>query len=236
MLRLEHLERTYGGVGGVTDASVHVPAGAIYVLCGRNGAGKTTALSVVTGRLFSQRGSLAVGEPAQTIPLDRPAARPGLGYVSDQPALDPALTPWQWLAFAAAVKGAPRDTAAERDLADVLLMDEELLHTPIRSLSFGNRRKAALWTELATTRGTLVLDEPLIGLDPPSIEGFHAAARAFVRTGRSILMSTHHLREAEALATHAGILHDGRTLREGPLAEFRGAGSLHEAYMEAVGR
>jgi ABC-2 type transport system ATP-binding protein len=233
MLHLEHLERTYAGRGGVTDVSLHAPPGAVYVLVGRNGAGKTTTLSVLTGRLFATRGTLVLD--GARIPLDGPSVRPGLGYVADDPGLEPTLTPAQWLAYAAALKGAPRDGPAEEALARMLLLGGDVLDMPIRRLSFGNRRKVALWTELATTRSVLVLDEPLMGLDPPSIDAFHAAARHFTSTGRVILMSTHHLRDAETVATHVGIVDGGRTVAEGTLEQVRTAPTLHETYVRMVG-
>jgi ABC-2 type transport system ATP-binding protein len=236
MLDLEHLERRYDGRGGVTDVSVHVPAGAIYVLCGANGAGKTTTLSVISGLLFARKGTLRVagrdGEP-RALPLDRYAPRTGFGFVGDQPVLDGALTGWQWLAFAAAVKQCPVDTAAASQLATELALDDATPHYPIHSLSFGNQRKIALWAELATTSHLLVLDEPLIGLDPIAIEAFNESARRFVSSGRSILLSTHLLAEAEGLATHVGFIHDGRTVREAAMEEIHAEGRLRDAFLRA---
>jgi ABC-type multidrug transport system ATPase subunit len=231
LLELTALERRYGGSGGVADASLHVPAGAIYVLCGANGAGKTTTLRAVAGLLFARKGALRIaGAP---VPLDRAARRPGLGFVPDQPLLDDRLTGWQWASFVAGVKGIAWPAHAD-GVAETLRLGAGTLAQPIRTLSFGNLRKLALWVEMVTTRSLLLLDEPLIGLDPEAIEGFWAAAREFSEGGRAVLLSTHLLTEAEAHATHAGVLHQGRTLFDGPMDELKAGRSLQHAYLDAI--
>lgn len=232
VLALRGMQRAYGGKVAVRGVSLTVPAGAIYVLCGANGSGKTTTLSVLAGLIFADGGTLAVG--GTDVALDRYVPRPGLGFVPETPLVDDDLTAWQWLAFVAGVKGVavPADAAA---LADRLTLDADTLGQPARSLSFGTRRKVAIWAEMLTCARVLLLDEPLIGLDPLAIEGFHRCARAFVSGGRSIVLSTHLLREAEALATHVGVLHRGALVREGTLDDVRGDGTLHGAFLELAG-
>lgn len=237
MLNLKHLERRHDGRGGITDISIHVPAGAIYILCGANGAGKTTTLSVISGLLFAPKGELRFAGRdgrARTLPLGRYTPRTGFGFVGDHPILDEALTGWQWLEFAAAVKQCQVDRAAAMQLAAEFALDEATPNLPIHSLSFGNQRKVALWAEMATTRDLLVLDEPLVGLDPIAIEAFNVSAHRFVASGRSILLSTHLLAEAESLATHVSFIHDGRTVREAAMAEIRGEGRLRDAFLKAA--
>lgn len=232
ILRLEGAERRFQGKGGIASVSITVPTGTVYALCGANGAGKTTTLSVIAGLVFASAGTL-VWDGA-TVPLDRHHPRPGLGFVPDTPLLDEHLTPWQWLEFVAAVKGhrIPADATA---WAERLRIAEPMLGQPIRTLSFGNRRKVGLWVEMLTTSRLLLLDEPLIGLDPPAIEGFHAAAREFVASGRSIVLSTHLLREAELLATRVGIINEGVTVQEGTMEEVCAGDSLQSAFLQAVG-
>ncbi len=231
LLELSHVERTYGGRGGVRDVSLTVPERAIYVLCGANGAGKTTTLSVVAGLLFAARGRLSID--GRAIPLDRQACRPGLGLLTDTPFTDEALTGWQWASFVSGIRNVAWPKDAE-ETALLLTLQPEALQQRICKLSFGNRRKLVLWIEMMTTRSVLLLDEPLTGLDPSAIEGFHRAARLFVSSGRSIVFSTHLLREAEALATHAGIIHEGVTKCEGSLAEVCAGRSLHETFLKVV--
>lgn len=231
LLELSGLSRTFGGSGGVTNVSLCVPPASIYVLCGANGAGKTTTMSVLAGLLFASVGRLFLDH--QQIPLDREARRPGLGFVQDDPYLDPDLTPEQWLGFLRALKQCEGYVDA-RETADALRLSSSELRSRIGELSFGTRRKVALWTEFASTGRLLLLDEPLIGLDPPSIAGFRDVAAQFATGGRSILMSTHLLAEAETIATHVGIMSDGGNVREGTLSKMVGSGSLLQSFLQGT--
>jgi ABC-2 type transport system ATP-binding protein len=231
LLRLSHLERTYDGQGGVRDVSIAIPSGAVYVLCGPNGAGKSTTLNVIAGLLFARDGTLEIdGRP---VPLDAPTQRPGIGLIADTPFLDDELTGWQWAAFVTELKGSPWPENATRS-AGLLRLQPDELATPIRRLSFGTRRKVALWVEFLTTDRLLLLDEPFIGLDPPSIDGMVTLAREFVTTGRSVLLSTHLLREVEVLATHVGFLDAGRMLAEGPISLTLNGESLQHAFLKRL--
>ncbi|MEP6619805.1 MAG: ABC transporter ATP-binding protein [bacterium] len=226
-IELRNLCRTYDGEGGVRDVSLSVPKGAIYVLCGANGSGKSTALSVLVGLLFSRHGSLRFN--GMSVPLDRMAARAGLGFLPDTPIVDNGLTGWQWASFVAGIKGTEWPTSAS-DAAKRLTLPLDAIDRPVRSLSFGTKRKLALWVEMMTTTSVLVLDEPLVGLDPPSIEGFYELARDWVALGRSMLLSTHLLREADGIATHVGILRDGISVADGPIRDIAAGRPLAQVF------
>ena len=226
-IELRNLCRTYDGEGGVRDVSLSVPKGAIYVLCGANGAGKSTTLSVLVGLLFSSHGSLLFNGVA--VPLDRMAARAGIGFLPDTPVVDEGLTGWQWASFVAGIKAMAWPSSAS-DAAQRLTLPLDALDRPVRSLSFGTRRKLALWVEMMTTTSVLVLDEPLVGLDPPSIEGFYALARDWVASGRSMLLSTHLLREADGIATHVGVLRNGISVADGPIQDITAGRPLSHVF------
>jgi ABC-2 type transport system ATP-binding protein len=231
LLELSHLKRQYDGAGGVTDVSIAVPRGSVYALCGPNGSGKTTTLSVLAGLFYAEAGRLVVD--GRAVPLDRWARRPGLGFVADEPLLDDALTPWQWVAFVASLKGVPPAQDAG-ECATVLALDAAALAVPIHTLSGGTRRKVAIWTEFVTTSLAVVLDEPLVGLDPQAINGFHELMRRYVASGRAVILSTHLLREAEAIASHVGVIAGGVTRVQGPLPEVRGDKSLFDTFLEVT--
>ena len=228
LFELWHLKRQYDGAGGVTDVSMSVPNGAVYALCGANGSGKTTTLSVLAGLMYAESGRLTLS--GNSIPLDRWARRDGFGFVADEPVLDDALTPWQWLEFVASLKRVQPADAAESD-ARMLTLMPDALHQPIYTLSGGTRRKVALWTEFVTASAAVVLDEPLAGLDPLAIHGFHQLVRRYVTTGRAVVLSTHLLHEAEAIATHVGVLAGGVTRLEGPVADVCGDRSLLATFL-----
>jgi ABC-2 type transport system ATP-binding protein len=231
-LCVERLSKQYRNGKGVRDFNLRVPRGAIYCLLGPNGAGKTTALAVLAGWYGADTGSMNVsGVP---ITIDRPGQRPGLGFVPDAPVLDDALTGWEWASYVTDVKARRWPHALSREVATQLRLEESLLSTTIATMSLGSRRKVALWIEFVTTERVLVLDEPLTGLDPHAIAGFQAVARGFTDRGGAVLMSTHLVHEAEALATHVGILADGCTVAQGSLDEVRGGTTLLCAFQRAV--
>lgn len=231
MIRLEQLQRTYPGGGGVHGVRLHAPAGSVYALVGPNGAGKTTTLGVLTGHLFTRTGSLSID--GQAIALDRHAVRPGMASVSFDPVMDPALTAWEWLGYAAALRGAAAGVQG-MVWAERLLIAPASLDRPIGTLSDGNRRKAALWSAMQLAERVLVLDEPLTGLDPSSILAFEGAVRAFAAEGRTVVLSTHLLPQAERLATHVGMIVAGRTVAEGTVDEVCQGRTLEERFMAEV--
>ncbi|MCY7379149.1 MAG: ABC transporter ATP-binding protein, partial [Gemmatimonadaceae bacterium] len=191
-------------------------------------AGKSTTLGVLAGFLFARRGTLRLD--GVSVPLERWSPRAGLSYLPERPIIDERVTPWQWCDFVASLKGVT-PSADSADLLACLGLDEDYMHAPLATLSFGTIRKVALFAELVTTSRCLIMDEPLSGLDPAAVEGFHDALRAFVRTGkRSVLLSTHLLGEAEAVASHVGVIVDGRTIAEGSVSEVCGSESLRATY------
>ena len=231
MISLQGLQRTYPGGAGVHHVDLNAAAGAVYALVGPNGAGKTTTLGVLTGHLFTRRGTLSLdGRP---VPLDRHAPRPGMASVAFDPVLDPALTAWEWLGYAGALRGA-RPGADGLLWAERLQLPAEALDRTLGTLSDGNRRKAALWSAFQLAERVLVLDEPLTGLDPASIVAFERAVRAYAGAGGTVVLSTHLLPQAERLATHVGMIVGGRTVAEGTVAEVCQGRTLEERFMAEV--
>ncbi len=223
------LTRQFAGHGGVVDLTFTLDEGTITALVGANGAGKTTALSVLAGFRLAQAGTLHMG--TATIPLTVAAARHNMGFVADRPVTDGRLTAWQWLDFVRALRGGTIDTPTAAALAEQLCLMPADLGQPIGTRSFGTQRKIALWVELLVTTDVLLLDEPLTGLDPLAINGLHAALRAFTARGGQVLLSTHLLREAEALASHVMILAHGRLVANATMAEVVGQSSLYDTFL-----
>jgi ABC-2 type transport system ATP-binding protein len=231
-LSVDLLSKRYPNGKGVHAVSLLIPTRSIYCLLGPNGSGKTTTLAVLAGWYGADSGSVTIG--GNRVRIDRPGHRVGLGFVPDVPVLDDALTGWEWASYVAAIKEQSWPHALADEVAAQLLLDEGTLSTTIGTLSLGSRRKVALWIEFVTTRHLLILDEPLTGLDPHAIAGFHAAARGFSARGGAVLMSTHLVHEAESLATDVGIIAAGRTVVQGSLAEVRGDLTLLAAFQKAV--
>ena len=232
LLETVNVTRLFPSGRGIANISMRVPAGAIYVLCGPNGAGKTTLLRSLVGLWRPTSG--VIRWRGEDLPLNRHVPRRGLGFLPDTPFTDANLTAIQWAEFVSGIKGVPMHEDAALTRANAFELSAGVLQRPIRELSFGTQRKIALWTELITTSHLLVLDEPFSGLDPVAIDALHDSLRSYVSDGKSVLFSTHLLREVGALATHVAVLIDGGMRYEGTAPGALGEGGVLELFRATV--
>ncbi len=220
MIEVIDYHKNYYQTPAVAGLSFSVQPGEILGLLGPNGAGKTTTMRAITGIIPPTRGSLRVaGHDVVTDPV---AAKSALAYVPDDPRLFDALTVWEHLEFVAA---AYRLTDW-KDPAARLLERFEL--TPKRDavahdLSRGMRQKAALCMAYLHQPKAILLDEPMTGLDPRGIRTLKESVVERARDGASVLISSHLLALVEDLCTHLLILHHGKSLFFGRVAEARTA-------------
>lgn len=221
MLKAEALHKTYGGVIAVQRVDLDLPPGRIVGLVGNNGAGKTTTLKMLCGILEPSSGSATVdGRPT----LD-PAARRAVGFLPEDSPLYDDQTPLQYLAFFGRLYGLPRKEAksrAARLLAD-LRLDEPYWARPIGELSKGSARKVAIARALLHDPQVLILDEPASGLDPATRRELDQALAALRQQGKAILLSAHNLKQVEELCDDIVLLHQGKVIARGTLAQLREA-------------
>jgi len=197
-----------------------VRRGEFYALLGPNGAGKTTTLRMVAGLLRPDAGSVSVlGIDALADPV---AAKQTMAWVSDEPMIYDKLTPLEYLAFVAGLWGidpAIAETSA-RDLL-ISLGLEPNLHERCEGFSKGTRQKVALAGALVHDPRLIILDEPLTGLDAVSARHVKGLLQDRVRTGCTVIMTTHILEVAERMADRIGMIVSGRLVAEGTLSELR---------------
>jgi ABC-2 type transport system ATP-binding protein len=233
LLVADGLSYSYGAHLVVDRLSLVVHAGEVYGFLGPNGAGKTTTLKLLTGLLKPGAGRVRIaGHDLWSEPL---AARAALGYVPDRALLYERLSGREYLQFLAQLRGLPLPLATARidellDLLDLVPHAERLSG----SYSLGMRRKLGLAGALLDRPAVLILDEPLNGLDPQAAFRLKALLSGLAREGSAILLSTHDLAAAEALASRVGLLHDGRLVAEGRPDELRSlaaADSLEHAFL-----
>ncbi|HEV8424676.1 MAG TPA: ABC transporter ATP-binding protein [Actinomycetes bacterium] len=202
------LTRRFGEVLAVDDVTLRVAAGEVVGLIGANGAGKTTLIRMLLGLLPPTTGQvLLFGEP----PSRRTRAR--LGYLPQSLGLYEDLTVAENLAFSTAAYGS-HDAVLEGELAEV----RDVL---IRELPLGLRRRAAFAIALGHHPDLLVLDEPTSGVDPLQRAYLWDTIRASAEHGAGVLVTTHHLSEAEQ-CDRLVVLASGRVVAAGPLAEVVG--------------
>src|SRR6266851_22703 len=197
-----------------------VRPGEFYALVGPNGAGKTTTLRMVAGRLRADAGSVAVfGIDALSDPV---SAKQLMAWVSDEPMIYDKLTPLEYLEFVAGLWGI--DPAISEPTAHSLLVSlglEPHLHERCEGFSKGMRQKVALAGTLVHDPGLIILDEPLTGLDAVSARHVKGLLGDRVRSGCTVIMTTHILEVAERMADRIGVIASGRLVAEGTLTELR---------------
>ena len=208
-----------------------VRTGEFYALVGPNGAGKTTTLRMVAGLLRPDAGSVAVfGIDALSDPV---AAKQMMAWVSDEPMIYDKLTPLEYLEFVAGLWGidpAVSEPAARNLLASLGL--EPHLQQRCEGFSKGMRQKVALAGALVHDPRLIILDEPLTGLDAVSARHVKGLLGDRVRSGCTVIMTTHILEVAERMADRIGVIASGRIVAEGTLAELRQQNGQNDTSLE----
>jgi ABC-2 type transport system ATP-binding protein len=215
-----------------------VRTGEFYALLGPNGAGKTTTLRMVAGLLKPDAGSVSIlGVDALADPV---AAKQIMAWVSDEPMIYDKLTPLEYLEFVAGLWGI--DPAIAAASARKLLLSlglEPHLHERCEGFSKGMRQKVALAGALVHDPRLIILDEPLTGLDALSARHVKGLLQERVRSGCTVIMTTHILEVAERMADRIGVIAAGRLVAEGTLTELRqqngrGDTSLEDMFIALV--
>jgi ABC-2 type transport system ATP-binding protein len=238
-LRLERLSKRFGERLAVDDLTLTVAAGEVYGLIGPNGSGKTTTVRLSTGLYRPSAGRVLV----EGIDLHREPERAKrlVGYVPDEPFAYDRMSGREFLHLVGELWGVARPGRAARieELAGVFRLDA-LLDGHVEHYSRGNRQKLALVAALLHAPRLLVIDEPIVGLDPESVVRTRDLLRDFAAAGGAVLVCTHTLSFAEAVCRRVGLIRDGRIVAEGEIAALReqagGAASLETLYLDLAAR
>ena len=231
MLNIQHFTKTYGEKRAVDDLSLHIAPGEIYGFIGHNGAGKTTTLKAAVGILQFDAGEITIGgHSIQTEPL---ACKRLLAYIPDNPDLYDFMSGIQYLNFIADVFGIP---AAERwariePYADAFELTGDL-GQPISAYSHGMKQKLAIIAAWIHDPKLIIMDEPLVGLDPKAAHLLKGMMRELCDVGGAIFFSTHVLEVAEKLCDKVAIIKGGRLIRSGTMEEVKGDDSLEDVFLE----
>ena len=222
VLETNALSRSYGRLVALAGLTLTVDAGECVVVIGANGSGKSTAVRTIAGFLEPSEGSVRVCgcDPHREPEAER--ARAELALVPDTPLLYDDLTVRQHLELVTLSHGAAGNGVDGRiaALLDRLGLASRADFLP-RELSRGMRQKTQLACALIRPASLLVLDEPVVGLDPPSQALLHELLADAKRSGTAVLLTTHQLRFANGLADRALLLEEGTVADEGPWAEVR---------------
>jgi ABC-2 type transport system ATP-binding protein len=204
-IKFSNVTRRFGAIRAVDDLSLEVPAGSITVLLGPNGAGKTTTVRLTTGALNSDGGSIEVLGLDPKRSGDEVRARSAV--VPPKPALYDRLSGWDNLIFTADIFGA--DHSAIRPAAERFGIDHAL-DLDVGGYSTGMRTRLALARAMLHDPEVLLLDEPTAGLDPESARAVLNLIRELAGRGRTIVLCTHLLHEAEGVADQVVLMASGQ--------------------------
>ena len=233
MIQVAGISKHYGPYVAVADLTFSVPRGQIVALLGPNGAGKTTTMKIVTGFLAPLSGAVSVA--GFDVRTERIAAATQIGYLPENGPLYPDMTPLQLLRFFGEARCLAKDRLDDRIgtvVRECVLSD--VARKPIGKLSRGLRQRVGVAQALLHDPAVLIMDEPTAGLDPNQIRHFRAHLAA-IREAKTIVISTHALHEAEAIADRVLLLHRGRLVFDGAPAAMRAGGTLEQRFHELTG-
>jgi ABC-2 type transport system ATP-binding protein len=238
LIQVTDFHKAYRKAVAVQGLSFDVQPGQVLGLLGPNGAGKTTTMRAIAGVIPATHGRILVG--GHDVESEAVAAKRLLAYVPDDPKLFDALTVWEHLQFIAAayrVKDFQADATALLDLFELTPKRDSLA----QELSRGMRQKVAICCAYLHHPSAILFDEPLTGLDPHGIRTMKQSVRQRADAGAAVIVSSHLLALVEDLCTHLLILHHGKRLFFGPVADARAAfatvsgdASLEELFFRAT--
>ncbi|WP_024288972.1 ABC transporter ATP-binding protein [Cellulomonas sp. KRMCY2] len=233
-LALRGLVKRFGTTLAVAGLDLEIPAGSFYGVVGPNGAGKTTTLSMATGLLLPDHGSVHVhGVDLWARPA---AAAPLLGVLPDGMRLFDRLTGAELISYAGLLRGLDRDViAARRDDLLVALDLNVAGRTLVADYSAGMTKKIALACALVHAPRLLVLDEPFEAVDPVSAGAIRAILHQFVAAGGTVVLSSHVMALVERVCDHVAVVAAGRVLAAGSLEAVRAGQSLEERFVGLLG-
>ena len=233
MIKLDHLTKRFGGFTAVDDVSIEVKQGEIFAFLGTNGAGKTTTIRMMTGSLQPSAGKVEVGGyDLATHPIE---AKFLMGVMPDRPYIYGKLTGLEFLNFMAELYRVPRSDAKVR-IQELLgmhgLLDWQF--DLVESYSHGMKQRLLMCGALVHNPPLLVVDEPMVGLDPRGAKLLKDTFKERAAQGLTIFMSTHSLSVAEEIANRLAIIKKGKIVAIGTLDELYGQAKSSASDLERL--
>jgi ABC-2 type transport system ATP-binding protein len=209
----KNLTKRFNTFTAVDAVNLSVNEGDLYALIGPNGAGKTTLIKMLVGLLIPTGGTATIaGFDIMRRPL---SAKREIGYVPDDPSAYDYLTGLEFLMLTGRLRGMKEKEVKKRiDEIVPLFSISDIVPTPIAQYSRGNKQKVAILAALMTKPKILIIDEPIVGLDPSSIDILGATLIKYAREGHTVFFVTHILSFAQKYAQRVGVMKEGTIKKE----------------------
>ncbi len=231
MISIQNITKRYGRTVAVDDLTLTIPAGELFGFIGPNGAGKTTTIRVIGGLVAPTAGTVTIDgiDMARQPEL----AKQRIGLIPDRPFLYEKLTGMEFLRFTADLYGINQNGFEKK--AENLLEQFSLLHRAhelIEGYSHGMKQRLIMTSALLHQPPIIVVDEPMVGLDPRGIKMVRELFRNLAKNGTTIFMSTHTLKLAEDVCDRIGIINNGKLIATGTIGQLKHAADVGDADLE----
>lgn len=212
-IKIENLSKKFGSFEAVSDVTLYIPKGEIFALIGPNGAGKTTLIKMLVGLLKPDQGNFKIfgkdiGEEPETV-------KKTFGYISDNPIVYEYLSGLEFLYLTGTLRGIEKSVLDKKikELKKIFPLGE-VIYQPMAEYSRGNRQKLAFLAAILDDPQLLIIDEPVVGLDPSSIKILGTKLQQFVKKGETVFFVTHILSFAQDYATRVALMDKGKIIKE----------------------
>jgi len=233
MLRLEHATKRYGALTAVDDLSLELPAGRILGFLGPNGAGKTTTMKMICGLVRPTSGRVLVD--GIDVAIDPLTTKKHVGYVPDRPHVYERLTALEHMYFVGGLYGVDPVEMESRSVSLLTLFGlGDRLDQLVESFSHGMKQRLVMASVLLHEPRLLVVDEPMVGLDPMGARLLKDVLREHAAKGMSVLLSTHTLEVADEVCDEIAVIHHGTLIAYGSPASLRARTGAEGQRLETV--
>ena len=212
-IETKNLKKTFGKYIAVDAVNLSINDGEIYALIGENGAGKTTLIKMLVGLLIPSSGnSFISGHDVMKKPL---LAKQEIGYVPDDPSAYEYLTGLEFLMLTGRLRGM-KGTEAKKRIEELLTIFpiSDIVPTSLAQYSRGNKQKIAVLAALITQPKILIIDEPIVGLDPSSIDILGKTLVKYAESGHTVFFVTHIMSFAQKFAKRVGVMKNGKIVHQ----------------------
>lgn len=220
MIELKEVRKLYGNKVAVDGLNLKIPEGKLFAFIGPNGAGKTTTVKMITGLLKPTSGEIRIDN--RNMSTDSLDLKGIIAYIPDQPFLYEKLSGREFLNFIGQIYRIPKDELnGEIDRYLELFQMKDYIDQLIESYSLGMKQKVVITAGVLHKPRLIVVDEPLVGLDPANVKIVKELFKQLVRNGSTIFMSTHILAIAQEIADIIGVIHQGKLIAQGTFEELK---------------